>query len=488
MNAGSNLEFIVSNTSIAAIFLSNSAYQSQTNKNGIDKSVQSSLLLTPSQRTSRQAGPIGISVTLNSKDITYFHTASGLELLAEGLELSSLHHFRVLLPVNDKFSTLQISGIVMNKGGLLLHPSALTGRTLMTHNQSRKSSTRQHPFSISEYSKSRKLIELVATCSMINGVCERSNLKDQNCSSSIPWPRILETHFTGTTLSSLSLSSSICVTRQCQKHPIGTKTTAALVQEVFFRAGAPGTPLYDLIWPVGSSKDSPAALIFMLGLSDIEALLESGPPTKHQMTLFIDEFARTYSNFIQTVRRTAYSPASMACPNIRHPSQMGFQDDIDESYLYNSSPSIIPIFLVLPPIPSPLLHTKAIHLKTLLTHATAKVLSELQWHIGDRNTFIISTDGWLDDTDFQVSSSSSDQIEPTVEFSFTQSGHIKLAHHMSLHLCHYIFDHEASTAECPFDRNDQHVGNLYVPQVASLGQLMEEKKIAKVKEVFGVVP
>jgi len=71
-------------------------------------------------------------------------------------------------------------------------------------------------------------------------------------------------------------------------------------------------------------------------------------------------------------------------------------------------------------------------------------------------------------------------------FGLTQSGHINFAHRMSLHLCHYLVDCDVSVSECPFDRHEEYIGHLYVPEAADLGKLIEEKKIEKVKEVFGV--
>jgi len=220
----------------------------------------------------------------------------------------------------------------------------------------------------------------------------------------------------------------------------------------------------------------------MLGLSDVEAFLGSGSHTKHQVTQFTDDFARTYSSFIQTIKRTAYSPASIA--NRQLVGQRELQNDVDESYLYNSSPSTIPIFIVRQPLPSSLIHPQSRQLEALLHHATSKVLNELKWHIGDKHTFIIDTDGWLEDADFEAVAPAGEGDNPASRL--IQSGHIKFAHHMSVHLCHYLFDRDASTSECPFDRHDEYSGNLYVPGTAGIGKLMEEKKIAEIKEIYGV--
>lgn len=482
VNAGSSLDFTVSNTTDVILILSHSPYGRRPAEHNIHDFNEPTLALTPARRRSERVGPVDLFVALNGTKSTFHKRASGLDILAAGLDLHSRHRFVVTLPVSKEPGTVQVSGILMDSGGLLLPQTIDIGQQLQTHSKTDNNDTiTPPPFSINEGSTTRKLVEIVAPAPMLTGYCSQNNSNEQYCSGPPYWPQLVDAYFTSTSLSLLPVSPDTCMTRQCQGHQIPASTTVASAQEIFFRAGAPGTPLYDRLWPFGSNKGTPAALILMLGLADVEAFLATNPATKHQATQFTDDFARAYSSFIQTIRRTAYSPTSMV--QRQSFEQIALQDEIDESYLYNSSPSSIPIFLVLQPIPTVLLHPQSRQMKSILYHAASKVLNELKWHIGDKHTFIIDTDGWLNDSDFLPSA---DNEQNHVEFSLTQPGHIKFAHHISLHLCHYVLERDASSSVCPFDRHEEYTGNLYVPEAAGVGKVMEEKKIARVKEIFGV--
>jgi len=480
MNAGSNLEFTVTNTTSVTLVLSNTPHGSRSAEQDVHSPDEHTLVLTPVQRRFERVGPVDLFVALNGTRLAFHKRASEASLLATGLDLNNVHDVRITFPISKDLATVQVSGIVVDGGGLLLSRSTTTSQILQSQEKSGMNGMNYPPLSTNDGKTKRTLIEIVAPASILTGLCLQDKDR-QHCSVSAYWPQLMENYFASTSLSLLPVPPSTCATRQCQSRQEPASTMTALAQDIFFRAGAPGTHLYDRLWPFGSARDTPAALVLMLGLADVEAFLGTRPTTKHQITQFTDEFARTYSNFIQTIRRTAYSPASMA--KRQRPEKFALQDDIDESYLYNSSPSSIPIFLVLQPIPTALIHLQSRQLKSLLHHATLKVLNELKWHIGDRHTFVVDAEEWLSDSDF-VHPPSDEKHH--VESSLTQSGHIKFAHHMSLHLCHYVLGWNASTSECPFDRHDDYAGNLYVPEAAGVGKLIEEKKTARVKEIFGV--
>lgn len=159
------------------------------------------------------------------------------------------------------------------------------------------------------------------------------------------------------------------------------------------------------------------------------------------------------------------------------------QVPLDESHLYNSAPSTLPIFLVLPPIPSSLLIPHSTKLKVVLHHATSKVIDDLKYHIGDKKTKVIDTAGWLTNSDFTACQPATNDGSWTSasEFVLNQAGHIKFAHHLSLHLCPYL-----GGKECPFEKHSEYVGNLVLPGVEDVGRKMEGKRVEKVKELFGV--
>lgn len=318
----------------------------------------------------------------------------------------------------------------------------------------------------------RRLVEIMAPATLLSYTCP-SRVPFDSAPWAVNWPTFLQDNFHDITVSTLDISSTSCLTSRCNK-------TATKPQHTFFRSGPPNTVLNNHLWPFTYTTSAPGALILMLGVPDVEALLATNDPGKHGLTSFIDELSYKYSAFIQTVRRTAYSPSSLANMNGRSK-----QVPLDESHLYNSAPSTLPVFLVLPPIPSPLLIPHSTKLKSVLHHATSKVIDDLKWHIGDKKTMIIDTAGWLTDSDFTACQPTlaNDETQISVsDFVLSQAGHIKFAHHLSLHLCPYL-----RGKECPFEKHTEYVGNLVIPGVEDVGRKMEEKRIEKIKELFGVV-
>ena len=391
-SSGSSFEFAVSNTSIVGLVLSNSALRMPSDADFSRGPVSlPPLLLTPTQKKNERAGPVDLWVALNDTRFSLHKQVLVTSVLAKDLPYTSQHHFRVSLPVGKTPVALQLRGIVIGEYGVFVDRTTKAVRTSKQYNNSHIDSTDYSLPSTSTRNTMHKLVEIVAPSSLLHEACHWDNIKNNNCSVSAAWPHLVDNHFASTNLSIIPVSDSTCITRECQTYRKKITATTTTAQEVFFRAGPPGTHLYNRLWKFESNRNEPAGLVLMLGLADVETFLKNGSLGKHQVTQFTDDFARTYSSFIQTIRRTAYSPASMV--DTRSFGQASLQDDIDESYLYNSSPSTIPIFLILQPIPSPLLHPQSRQLKSILHHATAKVLNELKWHIGDKHTFIIDTDG-----------------------------------------------------------------------------------------------
>lgn len=317
----------------------------------------------------------------------------------------------------------------------------------------------------------RRVLEVLTTMSLSAPQSQMQRSDDQHI---VSWPELIERRFASTTMSVLPISNDTCFSHLCRAQ----NTMAPQVKDVYFRAGLRGTQLHSRLWSPTSTRDEPAALVVMLGLEDIDMYLQKNNGTKHQATQFIEDFSRSYSNLIQTIRRTAYSSSvlhTMQAPNYNYGAQ------IDESYLYNSAPSNIPIFLVMPPVSISGAGARPRYIRTLFLQTLQKVVNDLKWRVGDKMTFIINTSGWLEEKDFD--------LRGLPDFSLSQSGHVKFAYKLSLQLCHYLPDRHAPRGmpQCPFDNHDEYIGNLYVPETAMIGKLIEEKKVMRIKEMFGMV-
>lgn len=380
------------------------------------------------------------------------------------------------LPYYNNGSTLQLRNLWIERGGQLLHSRAPKDEVVMATNNSTKEKTtilledREIP--------ERKLVEIMAPVSYLSYACPSTTPISSSASWAVNWPTLLQENFHDSTVSILDVSSSSCLTSRCKKATIKP-------QHIFFRSGPPNTTLHKYLWSFTHTTSTPGALVLILGLSDVEHLLTTTNPGKHTLTSFTEELSHEYSSFVQTIRRTAYSPSSLA--NIRSRSRGPSNSDseqqmlFDESHLYNSAPSTLPIFLVLPPIPSTLLLPHSHQIKSILHHVTTKVLNDLKWHIGDRKTTLIDTAGWLDNSDFTLCQPQHTDSVSAADFILNQSGHVKFAYHLSLHLCPYM-----GGKECSFEKHSEYGGNLVVPEVESIGRKMEEKRVEKIHEMFGI--
>ena len=346
---------------------------------------------------------------------------------------------------SNSVSSLQVGGLLLDSGGILVERDGSIREATSTQTNL--------------YGGSRKsMIEVIGSSAFIGAAAEQVGTQAVKS-----WPSILDDMFTDTIVNAMELQNQTCRSSQCT-----TSSWSRLddIQKVFFRAGPPGTHLYNRFWPFEQSKDIPIALVLSIGVYDFEILLAETLSNKHQTAQLVDDFARRYSVLIQTIRRSALSPATLTTI---YNSQLLNHSKIDESYFYNSAASTIPILLVLQPLPN-LPRTE--QLKNLVHHATHKVIAELKWHTGDKYTHVIDSAGWLTDADFLTDDNM---------FGLTQTGHHKVAYHMTLQLCPYMIG-----LGCPFEKHEEFIGNMFDPETENIGKLMEEKKILKIKEVFGI--
>lgn len=412
------------------------------------------LLFTLLQQQLKPASLAEVLITINGSQQLVLRQRSSWLLLAKNLDPTSTHHFKVELRGPSTGNVLRFLGLILDTGGLLIKQQH-SGHT-----------SNEHQSNSSEVG-GNAMIEIFGPSNFLsNGTSLRSK------PISKPWPIILEEAFQNTMVSTVKMPELTSISSNTVESKDLRLLSEDVANRMFFRAGPPGTDLYQQFWPFEQLKVAPIALVLILGLADVQAFLRESSLTEHKVTQFVNRFAREYSKFIQSIRRTALSPANIA--SIKDPSAAGGQND--ESFLYNSAPSTLPIFLMLQPLPSSLRTPKSRQLTKLLHHATVKIIDELKWHIGDKYTTVVDSAGWLDDNDFEEGDDPDNG-----GFELTQDGHMKVAYHMLFHLCPYL-DYPG----CAFNEREEFVGNMYDPATENIGKLMEETKIAKIKELFNV--
>lgn len=312
--------FTVHNTTSVQLALNNTSPADHNFERTEKGNMESQLVLTPTKTRSKRSGPVNIVVSINSSSHVQYHKrVTGIVTIARSLDQANIHTFKITLCEQLVPSTMQFEGIWVDQGGYLLHPTARVELVDQAHlqDENRPASSHEHQTA----KRRRQLIEIIAPSTMLCGGAGTEKVVSSDASWPFSWSNLLLEHeFVNTTVSVVPVPISSCITRQCQNVKTKNPTQIApMATEIFFRAGSPGTDLYRRLWSFGSSPNtivSPAGLILILGIADIAAFLDSAPRSKHEVDRFMDDFGRTYSNFIQTIRRTMYSSSSLSTHQI----------------------------------------------------------------------------------------------------------------------------------------------------------------------------
>ena len=257
----------------------------------------------------------------------------------------------------------------------------------------------------------------------------------------------------------------------------GTETAA---KDLFFRSGPKATArFFSRPWSFASYQ--PSVLILQLGLVDfVHFFSDKENANKHGVSKFTVEFVESYVQFVRTIRSNAYPFQKTAAKAWFGPSSD------DGSYIYNSAPSTLPIFLIAPFSSRRRLVTKKLTLHKFISDALAQVASRLQAE-GDKSTYWIDTTGWLDpSTDFNNSNTLYRYKDSPDANALTPAANSKVASLLADHLCPYLQGGAATSqpafGDCAFDQYDSYLGNVYLPKDVELDRAVLERKIESIKQ------
>jgi hypothetical protein len=242
----------------------------------------------------------------------------------------------------------------------------------------------------------------------------------------------------------------------------------------------------------------PGVLILQFGLPDFLEIFSSIPKdagnVRQHLDWFVDVFVEDYVRLVNTIRTVAYT-SDWATSS--HPT------NADGSYIYNSAPSTLPIFLIVPFSACRIFATRKFTLHKFMSDALARVVSTLQAE-GDTSTHHIDTAGWLDPLeDFEQTPKARRWPHTGARKDWrplTEAARIKVANLLASHICAYIkpttgessVDEPAGNGsavgpafgDCAFDRYDSYLGNVYVPEGVELDRALLERRIEIMKERF----
>ncbi|KAK6379908.1 hypothetical protein LTS17_005982 [Exophiala oligosperma] len=270
----------------------------------------------------------------------------------------------------------------------------------------------------------------------------------------------------------------------------------ATVSHLFFRSGPPGTTLFARPWTF--TTYSPSVLILQLGLDEFTTFF-ADPENRNTRSRdhFINEFVNAYVKFLKAIRRTAYPFNSESLSSAR-------KNAIDDpTYISNSAPSTLPIFLIAPFSSSGHLVTKKTRLDRIINDALSRV-AQVALADGDVSTFWIDTTGWLDRKRDFVTATHDVGVECQLLLNQTgtsphrmlnPAANLKVSTLLWDHICPYIDrDNNATSTTsqqrakwCPFDRRNRYVGNVYLPQDVEVERTVLERRINRIKQRFKIV-
>ena len=201
---------------------------------------------------------------------------------------------------------------------------------------------------------------------------------------------------------------------------------------------------------------APAAVLLELGVADIQWFLEdklADDAFGHGM----DALVREYTAFIRAIRSTAHEYRSELNQQI---------PGIDTSLAYNSEESTIPILLLSPV-------TKSGRIRRLISLVITRTVQASRAN-GDLFVHWVDTEGWVSYQGFVEGVGGEEQL--------VDEAHKKVAFYLSQHLCPLL----DPGAHCPHVISTSYEGNLYIPEEANLGKLLEERKLLLLKERLGL--
>ncbi|KAJ9612188.1 hypothetical protein H2200_003785 [Cladophialophora chaetospira] len=253
------------------------------------------------------------------------------------------------------------------------------------------------------------------------------------------------------------------------------------VKDLFFRSGPEETAnMFARPWNFASYQ--PAVLILQFGLVDfVDLFADKEKANKHTVSKFTDEFVDAYVRLVHTIRSGAYA--------FQDTDQTNIMGD-DGSYIYNSAPSTLPIFLIPPFSSRRRLVTRKLTLHKFISDALAQVVARLHAE-GDKSTHRIDTTGWLDPKiDFDrhhARYTYKDDVDAT---PLTAAANVKVAALLADHICPYIKANGGNSTDqfalgdCVFDQYESYLGNVYLPKDVQLDRAVLERKIESIKQKF----
>ena len=389
--------------------------------------------------------PVSLMVEMDERIRLFDSTGHGTLALATDLDPTSHHQVVVtLLDPGNHESTLEFEGIWVDKEAVIKQPHQQLG-SVTAFSAGSLPQRPSYDLSQAHTSTTQKIIEVVSPLQI--------SAPAQALTS---WPRALALQLNAS--HTVVSTSRYCLTKSCSE---------ITLHDIYFRSGLPSTSHSSLPYRFPAA---PSALILDIGLLD-STHHQSTRPSAHATSHFVSSFTSAYIKLIHTIRTHAYP----------HSTSTLYTEDM-------TSTTALPIFLLTPLTPSK-------HLHRLLAHMVANIVNTAQAE-GDRSTFWIDTSAWLSTSDFVSPTTTTNTAHQSIDSptstmstllipQLTQHARAKVAELLSHHLCPYLASNHTEETGCPFNKHDNYLGRLIVPEEEGVDMVLAERKEQLIWEQLG---
>ncbi|KAL8679832.1 MAG: hypothetical protein Q9186_003898 [Xanthomendoza sp. 1 TL-2023] len=443
----------------------------------------------PSAANDKPAPPISLLARVDQEEYVLLPNASSLVAVCSGsLQRDTEHRIRIIAPMTDDQGKgiVQLEGIWLSKGGHFerIEGSLIneayrdedlsaqsdevgekhrTGLGKLLRGSGRGGKVEQQEVlrdeNFQDFRDRRKNLEVVTdTPGSFGGRNrgKRSGGADGLLAGVMGWEYLLGEMF-GVDHTAIGVDG-MCLIQDC----IGGVGQPAGLGDIFFRSGPPGSAYADHPWLF--NVHIPDVLILNFGNSDKVSFDEHADEYNKTAWDLAERFENTYVSLIKAIRTLAYP---------QHPSTIQSERSGYSTFVPNSVPASIPIFVMRP-------------LRGELEHATQNIVNRLRT-AGDKYVFWLDTSGWLDHSssldpaalanqDFYLD----DSVMPS-KWRLSERGNQRTAIFLHMHVCRYL---ARDGEKCPFLPSETYEGKVFDPAERDFERYVEGEKEKRLRALF----
>ncbi|KAL8686216.1 MAG: hypothetical protein Q9218_007266, partial [Villophora microphyllina] len=443
------------------------------------------LSFRPQSPNAKPAAPVSLLARIDQEEYVLLPNSSSLVSICSGsLTRDEVHNIRIIAPMTDDHGEgiVQLEGLWLSKGGQFEHiegtlrnddhsdqdfSSAESDEIGEKHQSGLRKLLNGHKRNglvveqrvlkdndeLQDFRDRRKMLEIITDTpgsSSRRRPVKRTGGADGLLAGVMGWEYLLGEMF-GVDHVAIGVDG-MCLIQDC----IGGVGEPAGLGDVFFRSGPPGSTYVEHPWLF--NRYVPDIMVLNLGNSDHASFDLHASEYNRTLWDLSERFENTYVSLVKAIRTLAYP---------KHPATIQSERSNYKTYVPNSVPANIPIFIMRP-------------LRGELEHATQNIVNRLRAD-GDMAVFWLDTSGWLDPTVSDPSDPSHpedqnnqnsnqannnnedfylDPLSSPPRYRLTERGNQRTAIFLHMHVCRYL---AREGEKCSFLPQERYDGKVFDP-------------------------